>query len=211
MKNGEAKRLGGTAIKGRPNAKAKNTKWQKVSLSEVAALFVENYSRGPWPSESDCYRLANMIDIVRNRKAPPVLNADKIFRRRREHYAAMHRSVKELIEELGQHPDVYSMRLGGLQELKKVLEGQREAFLGFIDPERGERRGAEWHKAAHLIARNVEAALRAAGYTQSRRSKKISRDRSSPFVLVVRDALKLAGLKERTPDAIAAVLAKFPN
>jgi hypothetical protein len=152
--------------------------------------------------------LANAIDIVRNKKAPLVLKARRSFLRRREAYSVMRALVEEKIEELeedlegfGEYREILLPTLDGLKELRSSLERQRDAFVGTHDPEVGERRGAEWHKAAHFIARNVEDALRLAGH------KKISKEKGGPFVSVVKGALDLAG-QARAPGAVASVLRK---
>jgi hypothetical protein len=111
---------------------------------------------------------------------------------------------------LQKHPEIFSHRIKELQKLEQALEDQKEAFLGLQDPELGQRKGAEWHKAAHLIARYVESTLWAAN-PEKYEGKRISRAKHGAFVLVVRDALVLAGQKERTADAIAAVLTRTSN
>ena len=199
-----------TAKQSRSASKPKRKRLANVSLLSVAELFREHYPEVQCPAETQCYHLANIIDIVANRDPPPVLNADRSFRRRREIHAAMTKSVAELIEDLQEHAELFVSRLAGLRKLKKVLEQEEETFLGFRDPQIGERKGAEWHKAAHLIARYVETTLWAAN-AQTHTGKRMSRDKHGPFVLVVRDALVLAGQQERTADAIAAVLAKASN
>lgn len=172
----------------------------------MAKLFREHYQQAPWPSEVHCYHLANTIDVVRNQNAPPILNASKTFRRSQEVYSAFQRLMNDRLEALERYPGVSLSRVADVKALRKALEGEKKFLLGYPDPEIGTRRGSEWHKAAHLIARSVEEALRLV--TPGYRNKRISRSKHGPFVLVVRDALMLAGLKERTPEAIAAVLAK---
>lgn len=117
-------------------------------------------------------------------------------------------SVEKLIEQLEEYSELVAPRLRRLKTLQKVLYDEKEAFLGVQDPQVGQRRGAEWHKAAHMIAGYVEEALRLADRRKKYQGKEISRDKRGRFVLVVQEALKLAGMKGRTPEAIAAVLAK---
>lgn len=191
-----------------PSASTRGKQWQKVDLEAVAKIFRQHYVADQLPDATQCYHLANAINIVRYQKPPPVLNANRAFRRRREIYAAMCGSVAKLIEQLAEYPEFVSLRLDRLKTLQKVLEDEKEAFLGVQDPQVGQRRGAEWHKAAHLLSNNVEEALRLADRRRKYRGKKISRDKGGPFVLVVQEALIMAGMGERTPEAIAAVLAK---
>jgi hypothetical protein len=180
--------------------------WNKVARKDVAALFKEHYPRGPWPTESECYHLANAIDIVRNKEPLPVKNATPRYRDSRRLVDAMSKLIKEQID---------SQQFGGLrlpplvrlEELQRALDLAKTALLAPAHPLAGERKGAEWHWPAHFLAGYVEETLRAAN-PRKYRDKKISRDKRGGFVLVVGGALKLAGLDEQTPDAIAAALKK---
>jgi hypothetical protein len=191
----------------RPSTKpVKENVWIEVPRKDVAALFKEHYPRGPCPSEDQCYHLANAIDIVRNKAPLPVKNATPHYRDRRRLVDAMSKLIEEQIE---------SQQFGGLrlpplvrlEELRKAFEAAKAPLLAPAHPLAGERKGAEWHLPAHYLAGYVEETLR----TADRRkylNKSISRDKRGRFVLVVGGALDLAGLKDLTPDAIAAVLKK---
>jgi hypothetical protein len=90
---------------------------------------------------------------------------------------------------------------------RKSLKTAKDALLGVPNPLAGERKGAEWHWPAHYLAQFVDEALWLADRKKFQK-KRASRDKGGRFVLVVRDALELAGFNKFGPAAVAAVLQK---
>ena len=176
--------------------------WKEIPPSAVVALFKQNMKRGPWPDESQCYRLANAITIVANSASLKANNERKGFRERRAIYNSMLRLVHK--QKAAQH--IEGLRLPGyvsLEVLEEALVRAKDSVLAPFDPLAGERRGAGWHKAARFMAPHAEAALRAAGRT-------VSRDKRGPLVKVIAGALELAGQGGRTDEAVAGALADLP-
>jgi len=180
---------------------------EPLPLSVVVALFKQHCKRGPWPDESQCYYLRNDINVVANSRPAKALNDDPSFRHRRATISAM----EKLISERKKDDPFPGLRLAAqveaeihLEALEQALGKAKPALMGWVDPWAGERQGAAWHKPARYIARRVREAAAKAG------RKGVSFDKRSPLVLVVIDALLLAGQKARTPEAVAAALAKSP-
>jgi hypothetical protein len=179
-----------------------------ISTGQVAGLFRQNFKRGPWPKEFQCYHLRNDINVVRNAEPAKVLNNDESYRRRR----AIISSVQKLIREQREYAPFPGLRFleqieaaDQLDALEKALERARPALMGPFDPIAGERRGAAWHKPARFIARRAKTALMAAGH------KKVSVQKHGDFVAFMVEAMVLAGDRRRTPEAMAAALRKPTN
>jgi hypothetical protein len=179
-----------------------NREWKNIPSPAVVALFKQTMKRGPWPNESQCYRLANAITIVANHALPKANNELKGYRKRRAIYTAMLKLVRK--QKVDQ--SIEGLRLPGfvsLEGLEEALLRAKDSVLAPYDPLAGERRGAGWHKAARFMAPHAEDALRAARRT-------VSRDKRSPLVKVIAAALKLAGQGARSDEAVAGALANFP-
>jgi hypothetical protein len=186
----------------------KGSAWVRVPLEDVVAIFEKHYTSGPLPTKAQCYHLANAIDIVRNSDRPPVKNAIPGYRNRQRVFDAIFKLVEEQIDNLKRYTDPRWSPLVQLEELRSALESTKSILIAAPNPLVGERRGAEWHWPAHFFAQSVEEALRLADRKKKYLNKQISRDKRGRFVLVVCDALELAGLEKPTPDAVAAVLQK---
>ncbi len=188
----------------------KGSDWIRVPCETVAAIFEEHYPRGPWPTATECYRLANTIDIVRNKDLPPVKNANPGYRDRPKAFDAIFKLVEKQIENHKAYGEPQWPPLLQLKELQSRLVGAKSLLIGAPNPLLGERRGAEWHLPARILARWVEETLRTADRKKKYLNKRISRDKGGRFVLVVGDVLELAGFKKPGEAAIAAVLQKSP-
>ena len=82
-----------------PATKAdKDGAWIQVPRETVAAVFKEHYPRGPQPTASHCYHLANAIDIVRNKGPLPVKNAIPGYRDRQKVFDAIFELVEKQIQ-----------------------------------------------------------------------------------------------------------------
>jgi hypothetical protein len=186
----------GTEVRQRP---------KEVPLSKVVALFTEHLKRGPWPSDHHCYRLAIDINTIRNSPIQKVKHADKGFAARRATFLAMEKLTHEQLARACN--ESRGLRLPGLislEILEKALREAKDALLSPYDPLAGERAGSEWHKPARYLASQIEETLLMAGHN------KVSRDKRSRFISVVRGALALAGQGEHEPAAIAAALVVPP-
>src|SRR5712672_2577577 len=124
-------------------------------VKQVAALFKSNYRRGPWPSESDCYRLAVVITIIRERKSYKKSFVQENKRRsdRRTVIQAMKRLIKSKKKTL--MAQLEGLKLPAMVEdaknlewLEVALELAEPALLQPFDPLAGTRNAAWWHKAA---------------------------------------------------------------
>ena len=76
----------------------KASTWIQVPRETVAAIFREHYLRGPWPTKTECYRLANAIEIVLNKDRLPVKNAIPGYRDRQKVFDAILKLLEKQIE-----------------------------------------------------------------------------------------------------------------
>jgi hypothetical protein len=191
----------------------------------VAELFKASYKRAPWPDESQCYPLAVVITVIRNGKSYRT-NFERESELRRGRRAVV-QATKRLIKDQRKILSVQlaSLQLPGWMEdaknlelLEAALEQATPALLRPFDPQAGRRSGAWWHKAARMIAWEVEAILREVERKELERKqisrknhrKKISFQKHGAAVNVVVGALKLAIGKELEPATVADVL-KLPS
>lgn len=176
-----------------------------MTPAEVEAMFRQRFKRGPWPNKTDCYRLAIDITAVKYATPQPAKHSDKTFADR----LAVFNDFRKLTS--AQRKKVERASLGlrlpnlvVLETLEELLNQARDSLLFPYDPLAGVRAGSEWHKPVRYLAPGVEKAMKAAG-------RKIgSRDKRSAFVDAVCGALALAGQEERSPSAVAGVLARPP-
>ena len=189
---------------------------------QVAQLFKANYKRAPWPDESQCYPVAVVITVIRNSKSykKNFERENKLRRGRRAAVQAMERLIQA-------QKKILSLQPGGLQlhgwledarniELLEVaLKQTKPALLRPFDPLDGKRIGGWWHRAARMIAREVEEILQMRGREidpmRKTKRKNVSFQKHGAAVGVVVGALKLAIGKEFDRVTVADVLTKITN
>jgi hypothetical protein len=170
--------------------------------NRVAKLCEETYSREPLLRADQCYPVAIIISVIRDRKSyrEDFERENRALRRRR----ADVEKFKRLIKMQKQKFPILALPLPlrELEELEALLERTTPALLSPFDPLAGKRDKAWWHKAAHLIADRAESALVLAGH------KKISKQKHGPFVKLVAGLLELATDSVFQPETVAHAIRK---
>jgi hypothetical protein len=184
-----------------------------MTRTRVAELFKEHWLSRPSPTEAQCHDLAGWISTIRNADPSYKKNFQQRniqLRKDRSVIEAMKRLIKKrqaALDELLRLNNLADCCVSERDSLEAVEAAIDKAMPTLLpsDPLAGQRDNASWHKAASVIADEVESALLQAGNG----GEEFSFAKGGPLVRIVAGCLKLAGInKEET--TIAAVLLARP-
>jgi hypothetical protein len=184
-----------------------------LTRARVAELFKEHWLPRPCPTEAQCHDLAGWISTIRN--------ADPSYKKNFQQRNSQLRKDRSVIEamrwlikkrraafderlRLNNLADCCVPERDSLETVEAAIDKAMPTLLP-TDPLAGRRNNGWWHKAAWMIADEVESALLQAGNKEAG----LSFAKGGPLVRIVARCLELAGI-HKEEAAIAAVLLARP-